>query len=134
MNSKLPTAIAAGFITAAVGPFIWIGCWKLHAVWLAAVGNGVLIGLVMRLTNRSGEPVVPAMAAAFTAVACIVGYLVTDLCVIEWFDSVTGQPVQPNLIDALGRLVADLGAIILIALGCYLAFIIVRARKLNPGS
>ncbi len=124
MNSKaLP--LIAGLVVAAVGPFIWIGCWKLlNNTWIPAVGMGAVIGLVMRLCGRSNDRQVQIAAVLLTVASAIPSYI--------WWDSFLWTPFM--LGESIKRMVNDLGFVLMTAIGCYLAFAISRHSGPTPNA
>jgi hypothetical protein len=120
-------SVVAGVVVAAVGLVLWVACYKyLGAVWIGAIGIGLLIGLAMRLVGRANEGKLQVIAAVLAAVSSVAGYLVTYLFVIQWVD----PTYTPAIGDAVKRLAGDLPVVLMIAIGAYLAYVL--AHRSGP--
>lgn len=114
--------ILVAIAIAIAGPFLWVGLYVgLDNGWIAAPLIGLLIGIGMRLTMKHGDRRLQITATVLTVLSCVAGYLWTDMFVIQW--TFNGEPVQPTVFDALKRMLNDFTAILLIALGGYIAWV-----------
>jgi len=136
-SGSVGLGIAAGVGAGLVAVVAWAGLYKLGLMtnngmppvpWWSLMLNsplaGVLVGLGVRLGGQSREPAVGIAAVGTTIVACFIGYVVVDLTMLKW--TINGQPVQPTLADAAGRFFNDFMKILLVAVGCWIAYAIGR--------
>ena len=116
--------IIAGVVAAAGGAVLWWASYKLlGSVWLAPLIIGVGVGLAMRLAGRGDHRAVGVAAAGLTVLASLVGYVWTDITLVPWLNN-----YSPTVGEAVKRFLGDVQALVLIALGAYLAFVIARRR------
>ena len=113
--------VAAGFVVAVAGPFLWCGLYKVQLVWMAPFLIGVGIGLAMRLLGRSAHPAIPVSAVILSVLSSAAGYVATDTMLIAWANN-----YQPTIGDAIGRFFRDFQMVVLVAFGAYLSFLIAR--------
>lgn len=120
---NLVPSIVAGVVAAALGPLLWIGCWKaLHTTWIPAIGVGALIGLSMRLVGRSNDRKLQVVAVILTVASAIPSYV--------WWDSYLWTPFM--LGESVKRMVGDFQFVILTAVAAYLAYLLAHRNLAAP--
>lgn len=129
-NGSLILGIIAGLIAAAMGVGVWMAFYKIGSsgfallTWLSGPVIGLLVGLTMRWAGKTCEPAISIVAIILTLIACVVGHILTDIHLVPW----TPPSDLPQAIKNLGN---DIQAWLLIAIGCYIAFALVRRPSRN---
>lgn len=134
LPSGLPMGVMVAVVAAVISPGIWVGLFWLGlqtnnglppVPWWAIIPSaplmGLFIGLLAGKCNTTQFNRLPIICVLLTLIACVVGHVIVDQYLITW--QYQGQTVQPTLGDSLNRLFNDFMKIVLIALGCYIAYI-----------
>ena len=123
---QVPPLIVA-IVIAIAGPFLWVGLYVgMQNGWIAAPLIGLLIGIGMRLTMKHGDRRLQIVASVLTVLSCVVGYV--------WVDMVYIWVVPPTVFEALKHMLNDFTAILLIALGAYIAWVMALLPKPTTGA
>ena len=121
-NRMLLFRVIAGMVAAAIGPLLWYGTYDyLGAVWMAPLLIGLIVGMAVRSVGGPARDLRPAVAACvLTVLGCAAGYILTDQTLV-WVE-------QPTLGQSIRHLLSDLTAVVLIALGTYLSYLLTGPR------
>ncbi len=126
--SLQPIPLLAALGVAIAGPFIWVGLYTgMNNGWIAPPLIGLLVGAAMRMTMKHGDRRLQVAALILTVLACIVGYVWTDLAYVPWI-------VKPDLFGALKHMLNDFTAVLLMALGAYIAWVMAMLPKPSAGA
>lgn len=121
------TPLIVAIAIAIAGPFLWVGLYVgLDNGWIAAPLIGLLIGIGMRLTMKHGDRRLQVVASVLTVLSCAAGYV--------WVDMVFIWVIPPDLFEALKHMLNDFTAILLIALGAYIAWVMALLPKPTTGA
>ena len=97
--TNLGKAIAAALGAAVVGAVLWavVTVMTKYQIGIMAIGVGFLVGWAVRVTGRSGAPVLGYVGAVFALIGCLLGNLLT---ISGFISAETAVPLS----DALAKL------------------------------
>lgn len=115
----------AGLAGAGVSVYLWgLFFSAMGNVWLAPLVTGAMTGGAIRLASKQRLPKIGLFAVMLTLVACIGGYAYRHMAVIQWNNTMTGAPIYPDFSNAMQYLANDMTAVLLSAMGAYIAFML----------
>ena len=135
-RTKFPASALLPYLAAVLGAGIGAYLWgllfsALNNVWMAPLLTGVLTGGLAgglaRVVGKPGLPKIGWCVVFVTLDGCLAGYIYRHIYVIPWSNSTTGAKITPDFANAMQYLANDLVAVLLSAMGAYLAYLIATA-------
>ena len=131
-RTKFPASALLPYLAAVLGAGMGAYLWgllfsALDNVWMAPLLTGVLTGGLARVVGKSHLPKLGWCVVVLALGGCVAGYAYRHIYVIPWFNSTTGAKITPDFANAMRYLANDLVAVLLSAMGAYLAYLIATA-------
>lgn len=106
-------------IVGALGPLLWLGCYKWFGYsYAGALLSGLLVGLAAKFTLSRPIPPLRVAAIVLVVLGSLAGYI--------WVDSKIWTPFM--LEKSIERFFRDFVALLMVGFGCYIAFALASPR------